>query len=539
MDAQSSAVSILGSLDSLLVLLGDSVQDRLFRIEKSQPGSIRRSLLRTQGRLTSKLEHRDNAHLKVMMVGPVADSLARRIGEIADPESGVLSVVDFRLNRVSESLRASALGARGRVASQLNRAQTLIATRTNLHSTHAGLMGRLSGDVMIDQQVRREITDVENQLAGLQREEVRLLEELRSEADALRQKIDAVVQMLSGYIRLGLTERVPQIFPQMYQQDSDWGPDSEPFAEGLSEAGFLEKMPDWLPGLSERTAEVLTHAYLRYVEQATGGFRAGQYPSNTLRVARFLLWNVGWKFWKRDDELLRAFKGANRGNSGTFWLRARDAAKRLDHNFANFQTENIWKGFSNNISGRTFLVDAVEESLKRGSRGVLEGLQEGNKVITKVWVKGAPTANVLRVAGVAGAVSGGIKEYSDEYTRQLNRGSSNAHVHAAADSAIVAAAGYTGAIYGAAVGQVLIPIPIVGAAVGGFVGGYLAPKVAKWATDTRAFEWAVDRWSKSPQGKAVLVVASSTVKVADAVLDSGKEILTDSFTGVKKWLWGD
>ena len=207
MDAQSSAVSILGSLDSLLVLLGDSVQDRLFRIEKSQPGSIRRSLLRTQGRLTSKLEHRDNAHLKVMMVGPVADSLARRIGEIADPESGVLSVVDFRLNRVSESLRASALGARGRVASQLNRAQTLIATRTNLQSTHAGLMGRLSGDVMIDQQVRREITDVENQLAGLQREEVRVLEELRSEADALRQKIDGSVQLLSGYTRLGFSNR--------------------------------------------------------------------------------------------------------------------------------------------------------------------------------------------------------------------------------------------------------------------------------------------------------------------------------------------
>jgi len=214
MDAQSSAESILGSLDSLLVLLGDSVQDRLFRIEKSQPGSIRRSLLRTQGRLTSKLEHRDNAHLKVMMVGPVADSLARRIGEIADPESGVLSVVDFRLNRVSESLRASALAARWRVASQLNRAQTLIATRTSLQSTHAGLMGRLSGDVLIDQQVRREITDVENQLAGLQRDEVRLHEELRTEADALRQKIDAVVQMLGGYIRLGLHSRTAVVIHQ-------------------------------------------------------------------------------------------------------------------------------------------------------------------------------------------------------------------------------------------------------------------------------------------------------------------------------------
>jgi len=149
-----------------------------------------------------------------MMVGPVADSLARRIGEIADPESGVLSVVDFRLNRVSESLRASALGARGRVASQLNRAQTLIATRTSLQSTHAGLMGRLSGDVMIDQQVRREITDVENQLAGLQREEVGLLEELRSEADALRQKIDAVVQLLGGYIRLGLIPRTAVVLHQ-------------------------------------------------------------------------------------------------------------------------------------------------------------------------------------------------------------------------------------------------------------------------------------------------------------------------------------
>jgi len=537
-DAQSSAISILGSLDSLLVLLGDSVQDRLFRTEESQSGSIKRSLLRTQGRLTSKLDHRDSAHLKVMMVGPVADSLARRIGEIADPESGVLSVVDFRLNRVSESLRASALAAHGRVASQLNRAQTLIATLTNLKSMHAGLMGRLSGDVMIDQQVRREITDVENQLAGLYREEGRLLEELRSEAEALRQKIDEVVQMLGGYIRLGLTERVPQI----YRQDSGWGPGSETFVEGLSEAGFLEKLEetfeehDWLPDAIEQTSLALAYGYLRYLEQATDGFRAGQYPSNTLRVARFLLWNFGRNHPVWDDELLRAFKGANIGRSGHLWQRAFDAAKRLNYNFADFQTENVWKGFSSDLRGRTFLVDAVGESFKRGSRGVWEGLQRGNAEITKVWVKGAPTANLL---GVAGTALNGIKEYSDEYYRQLKRGSSNAHVHAAADSAIVAAAGYTGAIYGAAVGQVLIPVPIVGAAVGGFVGSYLTDKAAGWVTDTRVFESAVDIWSKSPQGKAVVVVASSTVKVADALLDSGKDVVTDSFSGVKKWLWGD
>lgn len=207
MEAQTAATSILASLDSLLMVLGDDVGERLFNIEKHQPGSIQRSLLRTRGRLTGKLEHRDNAHLRVMMLGPVADSLARRIDQIADPESGVLSVVDFRLNRVSQSLRESALAARGRVATQLNQAQILNASRTSLRTTHAGLMGRLSGDVVLDQYLRREISEVENQLAATHHEENQILEALRNEADALRQGIDAAVQMLGGYVRLGLVSR--------------------------------------------------------------------------------------------------------------------------------------------------------------------------------------------------------------------------------------------------------------------------------------------------------------------------------------------
>jgi hypothetical protein len=213
-DVQPAAESVLASLNSLLMVLCDDVRERLFRAEEGQPGSINRALLRTHGRLTSKLEHRDNEHLKVMMLGPVADSLARRIEEIAEPEKGVLSLVDFRLFGISESLRGSALAARVQVASQLNRAQMLTASRSALQSTHAGLMGRLSGDAMIDQPIRREITDVEDQLADAHREENQIFEALRIEADALRQRIDAVVQMLGGYVQLSFVSRSATVTQQ-------------------------------------------------------------------------------------------------------------------------------------------------------------------------------------------------------------------------------------------------------------------------------------------------------------------------------------
>jgi hypothetical protein len=68
-------------------------------------------------------------------------------------------------------------------------------------------MGRLSGDVVLDQYLRREISEVENQLAAIHHEENQILEALRNEADALRQGIDAAVQMLGGYVRLGLVSR--------------------------------------------------------------------------------------------------------------------------------------------------------------------------------------------------------------------------------------------------------------------------------------------------------------------------------------------
>lgn len=444
MDAQSSAVSILASLDSLLVLLGDSVQDRLFHIEKSQPGSIRRSLLRTQGRLTSKLEHRDNAHLKVMMVGPVADSLARRIGEIADPESGVLSVVDFRLNRVSESLRASALAARGRVASQLNRAQTLIATRTSLQSTHAGLMGRLSGDVMIDQQVRREITNVENQLAGLQREEVRLLEELRSEADALRQKIDAVVQMLGGYIRLGLVDQVPKSFLQDSRTGSPDGPtEDSSFWEGLMD--FLE---DEIPDAAERE-KIIDKLKVKFREAVLNEIAKGGYVSPAIWIAGKFGFGTGW-----GGTLLKEVS----------WKTLRD-----------FGRSGNWRN----------LVKVTTEAPSSTLRHVGRSLLGNERLLADVknsWVLSRKTA--WKFLGVVGMVWDGTMEFVGEFSKKKFEGrtTTESSVHATADTSLVIASGWVAFKGGAAIGTMIggPPGTVIGAVAGavlGFGGAWIAKKV--------------------------------------------------------------
>ena len=106
--------SVLKSIDSLLMILDDRVQECIFGTEQKQPGSISRSLLQTQSRLTSKLPHIADPHLKIMMIGPVANTLEWRMNEIVGSEAGVLPLVKKRLLDGSDSLRMAALGARSR-----------------------------------------------------------------------------------------------------------------------------------------------------------------------------------------------------------------------------------------------------------------------------------------------------------------------------------------------------------------------------------------------------------------------------------------
>lgn len=442
MDAQSAAASVLGSLDSLLLLLGDPVQDRLFCYEKRQPGSIQRSLLRTQGRLTSKLEHQDNAHLKVMMLGPVADSLARRIGEIADPESGVLSIVNFRLNRVSESLRESALAARGRVATQLIRAQTLTSSRTNLQSTHAGLMGRLSGDVKIDQQVRREITDVENQMASVHREENQILEALREEASALRQRIDAQVQMLGNFARLGLINRAPQSISQDSRTRS---PDELTEDRSYWEA-LMDSLEDQIPDAAERE-KIIEDLKKQIKEFGMDNIAQGQYITPALWIAGKLGFGSKW-----GGTLLKDVS----------WTTLRD-----------FGRSGNWRNLL------TVTTEAPINTLRHVGRSLL-GKDIPLARVKKGFVLGPGAGKFLGVIGIAWDAG---KEFVGEFHEKKfdGRTTTDSTAHAAADTSMVIAGGWAGMKVGAAGGAAVGSIfPGPGTAIGGIVGGIVGGAVGLW-----------------------------------------------------------
>ena len=538
MELTASISSVLAAIDSLLVILDDRAQERVFRTEQRQPGSISRALLRTQGRLTSKLPHLADAHLKIMMVGPVANTLERRINEIAATDTGVLPLVKRHLLDGADSLRVAALGARSRIATYDNRARTLQSNKSQLLGTHASLMSRLSGDAVLDQQTRREITQVENELGNIHREEDQLFKELGSEADSMLQRVDGAVQLLSGYVRLGFISRTTRLVVPDPTMESTFLPGF--CLLPIEEENIMQK---WLNNEYEEFLEmvdVLTaaglmpsvHAYLRFLEVSAKGFTAGQYPGHAARMARFLFWNrLGV-----DREMLDAFKDPMTGRSGYFWDRLSAAVKRSDYNWQKYlkgQKLGVWKEFPNNLG----LDDFLAEVTSRGWVGAREATR-GVKLF-EVWVKGQPTANVLRIAAVAGAVVQGVGEFSDEYTRHSLDGSSNSHVHAAVDASFVAAAGYAGGVYGAAIGQVLIPIPIVGAVVGGAIGGYFAPKFSRWVSDTPAFEWAVDRLAESLPSRAVVVVSSSIVEGGGAVISSGIDSAMGLVSGVKGWFNGD
>jgi len=214
MELAAATSSVLSAIESLLIVLDDRVQERLFRTEQRQPGSISRSLLRTQGRLTSKLPHLADQHLKVMMLGPVANTLERRINEMVAPEVGVLPLIKRRLLDDADSLRVAALGAKSRVAILADRARTLQSDKSQLLSSHTSLMSRLSGDAVLDQQIRREITSAEDGLSRIHLGEREIEAAISHEVAALRQVLDAAAQLLGSFVRLGLASRVSKTFNQ-------------------------------------------------------------------------------------------------------------------------------------------------------------------------------------------------------------------------------------------------------------------------------------------------------------------------------------
>lgn len=181
------------------MILDDRVQECIFGTEQKQPGSIDRSLLETQSRLTSKLPHIAGPHLTIMMIGPIANTLERRINEIVGSETGVLPLVKKRLLDGSDSLRMVALGARSRVASHDDRARVLQSNKSRLLEAHAGLMERQFGDLVVDQQTQRMITDVVNDLAVIQNEERQIKDALGREVAELGQQLETAVQFLQAH----------------------------------------------------------------------------------------------------------------------------------------------------------------------------------------------------------------------------------------------------------------------------------------------------------------------------------------------------
>jgi len=197
------------------MILDDRVLERIFRTEQKQPGSIHRALLVTQGHLTGNLPHLADAPSEIMMRGPVANSLKQRINEISRIDTGVLPMVEGRLLNGSESLRGAVLAARFRFVEHSKNANSLLLTRNQLRSTHANFMNLLTGDVATDQQIRDKITHVENDLGNIDREEGHLIDEMQREVKALRQRLDGIIHLLGGYVRLGISQQASKAFAQL------------------------------------------------------------------------------------------------------------------------------------------------------------------------------------------------------------------------------------------------------------------------------------------------------------------------------------
>jgi len=313
---------------------------------------------------------------------------------------------------------------------------------------------------MIDQQVRREITDVENQLAGLQREELRLLEELRSEADALRQKIDAVVQMLGGYIRLGLVDQVPKSFLQDSRTGSPDGPtEDSSFWEGLMD--FLE---DEIPDAAERE-KIIDELKVKFREKVLDEIATGGYVRPAILIAGKLGFGTRW-----GGTLLKEVS----------WKDLRD-----------FGRSGNWRN----------LLKVTTEAPISTLRHVGRSLLGNERLLANVknsWVLSRQTAG--KFLGVVGVAWDAGKEFVGEFSEKKSEGrtTTESSVHATADTAMVIAGGWggmkVGAAGGAAVGSIFFPGPgtVIGGIVGGIGGGAVGLWTAKKVGDSDIIEDSID-----------------------------------------------
>jgi hypothetical protein len=460
-------------MDSLLMILDDRVQERIFGTEQKQPGSVHRALLVTQGHLTGRLPHSADAPSEIMMRGPVANSLEQRINEISKIDTGVLPMVEGRLLNGSESLRGAVLAARFRFAEHSNNANSLLSTRNQLRSTHANFMNQLTGDVVADQQIRDKITHVENDLGNIDREEGRLIDKMQSEVEALRHRLDGIIHLLGGYVRLGFTSRTPIGITD----NADRNKVAEvvkPQPIKMDTKNELEKIPLIGSGLYS-----LIDNALFFIANQAGGL-ADRNFRNKIRLfdselGKLLLRRVSFSGSLQSFRLSFTLKDA--GTWGDILI-SRNLAKYLPGTFTKKLPGHLKDLFSD--LGNLKLKSLI--NIPKNIPKTKEVLIFAKKPL--VWV---------------GAIWDGVTEGRDEYFDKLDDGRSigDARMHAAADGLLVGGASLGAGAIGMAIGTAIFPG--VGTAAGFIIGFGLSwgtNKVSKALSDSDIYENLVDDTSK-------------------------------------------
>jgi len=469
------------------MILDDRVQERIFGTEQKQPGSIHRALLVTQGHLTGKLSHLADAPSEIMMRGPVANSLEQRINEISKLHTGVLPMVEGRLLNGSESLRGAVRATRFRFAEHSNNANSLLSTRNQLRSTHANFMNQLTGDVVADQQIRDKITHVENDLGNIDREEGRLTDEMQRDVEALRQRLDGMIHLLGGYVRLGFTSRTPISITD--------NADSIKVAEVVKPQPIETGNDEWLKAFSPLLELCLDHADKIAFQLATGAATASYDMLLETRSARILASKVAIRGWR------------------TFFSSG---------GFTNYLA--VWRAAPLSVTaqtvigltlkpGRALEVDWVYNNLKDpfkkfDFKKYPQHLDDAIASLKKIELPN-DLKNILRGKGTlkyvkkpfifVGAIWDGVTEGLDEYSEKLDDGRSigDARVHAAADGVLVGGVSLAAGAYGAAIGTALFPG--VGTAAGFLIGSCFsltAGLASKRLSDSDIYENLVDGSSK-------------------------------------------
>ena len=486
MEPNVVTASVLKSMDSLLMILDDRVQECIFRSEQKQPGSIHKALLVTQGFLTGNLPLLANAPSEIMMRGPVANSLEQRINEISKLDTGVLPMVEGRLLKGSESLRGAVLTARFRFAEHSNNANSLLSTRNQLRSTHANFMNQLTGDVVADQQIRDKITHVENDLDIIDREVGRLTDEMQMEVEALRQRLDGMIHLLGGYVRLGLTSRTPIGVKE--------NADRNKVAEVVKPQPIETSNDEWLEAISPLLEFCFKHA------------------DKSLGVSASLAAAFYEKFFGTQLGRILGSKVAIGGLRELF----------SSGGFINYLA--VWRAAPLSVTAQTVIGLTLKPGRALEVNWVYNNLKQPFKIFDfkkypqhlddaiaslkkielpndlKKILSGKGTLKYVKKPFIfVGAIWDGVTEGRDEYSEKLDDGRSrgDARVHAAADGALVGGVSLAAGAYGAAIGTALFPG--VGTAAG-FIFGVGFSLAAGWASksisDSDIYENLVDDTSK-------------------------------------------